>query len=166
MKTTHPRADAVVEAARAAGFDLVVHEHPEGARTADDAAAAVGVDVGQIVKSLVFVVDDEVVVALVSGPNRLDEDLLATAADGKAVRKAKADAVRAATGYAIGGVPPFGHATPLRTFVDEDLLAYDVVWAAAGTPRHVFPIGPGDLVRLANGTATQLAYPPDDGDRG
>lgn len=157
METTHPRADAVVQAARAAGFELVVHEHPEGARTAADAAAAVGVDVGQIVKSLVFVVDDEVVVALVSGPNRLDEALLAAAAGGENARQAKADAVRAATGYAIGGVPPFGHVTALRTFVDEDLLAHEVVWAAAGTPRHVFPIGPADLVRLANGTPARLA---------
>jgi Cys-tRNA(Pro) deacylase len=153
----HPRASAVAAAARDRGVDIVVHEHPDGARTAEDAAAAVGVDVGQIVKSLVFLVDDEVVIALVSGPNRLDEKLLAAAAGGDKVGRASADAVRAATGYAIGGVPPFGHHTELRTFVDEDLLAYDVVWAAAGTPRHVFPITPTNLLHLTQATPTPLA---------
>jgi Cys-tRNA(Pro) deacylase len=152
----HPRAAAVVAAAQQQGLAIEVHEHVDGARTAADAAAAIGVDVGQIVKSLVFRVDDEVVLALVSGPNRLDEGRLAAASGGEEVRQAKAEVVRSATGYAIGGVPPFGHATELRTFVDEDLLAYDVVWAAAGTPRHVFPVAPDDLLRLTRGTSVPL----------
>jgi Cys-tRNA(Pro) deacylase len=152
----HPRAAAVAAAAEAQGLAIEVQEHVDGARTAADAAAAIGVDVGQIVKSLVFTVDGEVVLALVSGPNRLDEGRLAAAAEGTKVRQAKADVVREATGYAIGGVPPFGHASDLRTFVDQDLLGYDVVWAAAGTPRHVFPITPADLLRLTAGAPAQL----------
>lgn len=156
MTDLHPRAAAVAAAAEAQGLAIEVQEHVDGARTAADAAAAIGVDVGQIVKSLVFTVDGEVVLALVSGPNRLDEGRLAAAAEGTKVRQAKADVVREATGYAIGGVPPFGHASDLRTFVDQDLLGYDVVWAAAGTPRHVFPITPADLLRLTAGAPAQL----------
>lgn len=153
-----PNARAVVAAGTALGLDIAVHEFPEGTRTAEDAARAIGVGVGQIVKSLIFTVDGEVVVALVSGPNRLDEARLAAAAghpDAR-VRRADADAVREATGYPIGGVPPFGHARPLATFVDEDLLAYDVVWAAAGTPHHNFSVAPGDLVRAAGGRVAPL----------
>jgi prolyl-tRNA editing enzyme YbaK/EbsC (Cys-tRNA(Pro) deacylase) len=110
--------------------------------------------VGQIVKSLAFEVDGEIVLALVSGSNRLDESELArmAGADGGTARRANPDAVRAATGFAIGGVPPFGHTAPLQTFVDGDLLSYDVVWAAAGTPRHVFAIAPTELVRASRGT--------------
>jgi len=153
----HPQARAVADAARAHGLTIEVTEHPAGARTAADAAAAVGVDEAQIVKSLVFTVDGRIVMALVSGPNRLDEKRLAVAADGAEVGRADADAVRAATGYAIGGVPPFGHRTPLPTYVDRTLLDHDIVWAAAGTPRHVFPITPTDLLRLTGGTPADLA---------
>jgi prolyl-tRNA editing enzyme YbaK/EbsC (Cys-tRNA(Pro) deacylase) len=156
----HPNAGAVAEAARRGGVEIVVHEFPAGTRTAADAAAAVGVDVAQIVKSLVFRVGDRVVLALVSGSNRLDEGRLAAAAGGGAVGRVDAEAVRAATGYPIGGVPPFGHHGTLPAFVDEDLLACDEVWAAAGTPRHVFPIAPADLVRLAAATPAPLAAPP------
>jgi prolyl-tRNA editing enzyme YbaK/EbsC (Cys-tRNA(Pro) deacylase) len=101
---------------------------------------------------LAFDVDGETVLALVSGSNRLDESELARVVGGGSVRRARPDAVRAATGFAIGGVPPFGHTTPLRTFVDGDLLRYDQVWAAAGTPRHVFAIDPQDLVRISKGS--------------
>lgn len=156
----HPNARAVVDAARAGGLEITVREFPDGTRTAADAARAVGTDVGQIVKSLIFRVDDEVVVALVSGPNRLDEARLATAAGGTAVSRVDADAVRAATGFPIGGVPPFGHRAPLRTYVDVDLLGYEEVWAAAGTPRHVFPLAPDDLVRLTGATPAALAATP------
>jgi Cys-tRNA(Pro) deacylase len=157
MTDLHANARAVADAALAHGLAIEVTEHAAGARTAADAAAAVGVDEAQIVKSLVFAVDGEIVMALVSGPNRLDEKRLAVAAAGAEVGRADADAVRAATGFAIGGVPPFGHRTPLRTFVDRTLLDHDVVWAAAGTPRHVFPIAPADLVRLSGGTVADLA---------
>ena len=154
----HPNVMRVADAAAEHGVAVEPREFPDGTRTADDAAAAIGVDVGQIVKSLAFVVDDEVVMALVSGSNRLDEQRLASAAGSTGtVARADADRVRAATGYPIGGVPPFGHPAQLRTFVDEDLLAHDVVWAAAGTPRHVFPLDPADLVRLARGTVADLA---------
>ena len=136
---------------------MEVTEHPDGTRTAEDAARAIGVGVGQIVKSLVFMVGDAPVLALVSGPNRLDERKLAAAASDQApVRRCDADQVRAATGYPIGGVPPFGHPSTLPTFVDEDLLGYDVVWAAAGTPRHNFSITPSDLVGVTGGTVADL----------
>ena len=118
---------------------------PEGTKTVPHAAAAIGVDVGQIVKSLIFAVDGEVVLAYVSGVNQLDEKKLAAAAGGRKASRVDADVVREATGYPIGGVPPFGHATPLRVFIDPDLLQCDVVWAAAGTWNDVFPIEPHEL---------------------
>ena len=154
---THPNVSAVVAAAQAQGLDIEVREFPDGTRTAQDAAAAIGVDVAQIVKSLAFKVDDRIVMALVSGPDRLDEAKLAAAAGGDVVTRADADAVRAATGYPIGGVPPFGHRSPLPTFVDRHLLDHDEVWAAAGTPRHVFAITPADLVRLTGAPPADLA---------
>ena len=129
---------------------------PQGTRTAEDAAAAVGCDVAQIVKSLVFVVDDQPVIALVGGADRLDERKLAQAAGGTTARRADADEVRAATGYAVGGVPPFAHATSLQCFVDDALLAHDVVWAAAGTPNHVFASEPHALVAAANAQAATI----------
>ena len=129
---------------------------PDGAKTAADAAAAIGVDVGQIVKSLIFGVDGDVVLAYVSGANQLDERKLAAAAGGAKCARVDADTVRAATGYPIGGVPPFGHATPLPVFIDPDLLAFDEVWAAAGTWHDVFAIAPADLVRASGGTVTDL----------
>lgn len=155
----HRNAALVVAAADAQGLAIEVSEFPDGTRTAADAAAAVGVHVGQIVKSLVFLVDGDPVIALVSGPNRLSEDRLAEAAGGGKVTRADADAVRRATGFPIGGVPPFGHPAPLRAYVDRALLAYDVVWAAAGTPRHVFPITPRDLTRLSAAVPADLAEP-------
>ena len=116
---------------------------PDGAKTAADAAAAIGVDVGQIVKSLIFAVDGEVVLAYVSGANQLDEAKLAAAAGGDALRAGSTPTPCArSTGFPIGGVPPFGHATPLTAFVDPDLLAYDEVWAAAGTWHDVFAVAP------------------------
>ena len=144
------KSEEQVEAAAATlGLDVEVRAFPQGTRTAADAAAAIGCDVAQIVKSLVFVVDGEAVVALVGGSDRLDESKLAQAAAGHRVRRADADEVRAATGYAVGGVPPFGHATPLRCFVDDAVLAHDIVWAAAGTPTHVFASEPRALVEAA-----------------
>jgi prolyl-tRNA editing enzyme YbaK/EbsC (Cys-tRNA(Pro) deacylase) len=104
--------------------------------------------VGQIVKSLVFMAGAEPILALTSGPNRADTDRL-TLLTGVPVRRAGAGEARAATGYAIGGTPPFGHSRALRTFCDRDLLDFDVVWAAAGTPHTVFPISPGDLLRAS-----------------
>jgi prolyl-tRNA editing enzyme YbaK/EbsC (Cys-tRNA(Pro) deacylase) len=129
--------------------DVDVHVFPEGTKTAEDAAAAIGCPVAAIVKSLVFVVDDEPVVALVPGDLRLDTDRLATAAGASSARRASLDEVRDATGYAAGGTPPFGHARALRVFADPGLKRNDPVWAAAGTPTTVFPITISDLDRLA-----------------
>ena len=158
---------AVSEAARALGLEIDVKEFPEGTRTAQDAAAAIGVTVGQIVKSLVFAVgfesdgddpatDGETVVAYVSGSNQLDEQALAAAGAARAWR-VEAERVRAATGFPVGGVPPFGHSTQMRVFVDVDLLAHDEVWAAAGTPRHVFALRPDQLVAMSGAVAAPLA---------
>ena len=152
----HPNVTRVAEAARAAGLAIETRRFPEGTKTAQDAAAAIGVEVGQIVKSLVFGVDDEIVMALVSGSNQLDEKKLAAAAGGAKCSRVDADAVRAATGFPIGGVPPFGHSTQLRVFVDPDLLQYDEVWAAAGTWNDNFGASPTDIVRVAGGVVTDL----------
>ncbi len=152
----HPNVVRVKEAATAAGLTIETRKFPEGTKTAQDAADAIGVGVGQIVKSLVFGVDDEIVMALVSGSNQLDEKKLAAAAGGAKCKRVDADAVRAATGFPIGGVPPFGHSTQLRVFVDPDLLQYDEVWAAAGTWNDNFGANPNDLVRVAGGVVTDL----------
>ena len=139
----------VAEAAAALGLTVEVREMPASTRTAEEAAAACGCDVAQIVKSLVFRgrTSKEPWLLLVSGANRVDEKGIA-AALGEALKRTDAEDVRALTGYAIGGIPPLGHATPLATVIDEDLLAHDVVWAAAGTPNAVFPVAPRDLARV------------------
>ena len=125
-------------------------EFPEGTRTAQDAAAAIGCTVGQIVKSLVFVRADEPVLVLCSGANTVDAQRLG-------LDKADADLVRRATGFSIGGVPPYGHPAPLDTLVDEDLMGYDEIWAAAGTPRSVFPLTPDELVERTGGTIARVS---------
>jgi prolyl-tRNA editing enzyme YbaK/EbsC (Cys-tRNA(Pro) deacylase) len=140
---------------RAAGLELEVRRFPEGTRTAEDAARAIGCEVGQIVKSLVFTAGGRPVVALVSGANRLDPGRLAAVA-GAETGKAGAELVRAATGYAIGGVPPFGHASQLPVFMDRDLERYGVVWAAAGRPDAVFPISPSRLAELSGASVAEL----------
>ncbi len=134
---------------------LAVKEFPEGTRTAVDAARAVGCEVGQIVKSLVFIAAGRPVVALVSGANRLDEKRLAGVA-GEPVLKADAETARSATGYSIGGVPPFGHVTEVPVFMDRDLLGYGEVWAAAGRPDSVFEIAPERLRELSGATVADL----------
>jgi Cys-tRNA(Pro) deacylase len=156
MSDVHPNVSRVVSAAKERGLDIVTKRFPEGTKTAADAAAAIGVTVGQIVKSLVFGVDGEIVMALVSGSNQLDEKKLALAAGGAKCARVDADAVREATGFPIGGVPPFGHSTQLRVFVDPDLLQYDEVWAAAGTWNDNFGAAPADIVRVAGGVVTDL----------
>ena len=152
----HPNVTRVVDAGRALGLSIEPRRFPDGTKTAADAAAAIGVDIGQIVKSLIFAVDGEVVLAYVSGANQLDEKKLAAAAGGAKCARVDADVVREATGFPIGGVPPFGHTKQLRVFIDPDLLQYDEVWAAAGTWNDVFPIGPNDLVRASDAMVTDL----------
>ena len=147
----------MVEAGRDLGVDVRPRRFDGGTRSAADAARAIGVELGAIVKSLVFTVDGETVVALVSGANRLDEAKLAAAAGGTSARRQHPSAVREATGFSVGGVPPFGHRRPLRTFVDEELLAYERVWAGAGTPDANFDIDTVSLVRATGGVVCDLA---------
>ena len=154
-----PRSARRVQAAlHALGLDVAVRELPASARTAAEAAAAVGVEQGAIVKSLVFrgARSGDAVLVLVAGDNRADEARL-EAALGEPVERADADFVRSATGYAIGGVPPVGHPAPLRTLVDEDLLRFEAVWAAAGTPHAVFPVAPAALARAAAGSVLRVS---------
>jgi prolyl-tRNA editing enzyme YbaK/EbsC (Cys-tRNA(Pro) deacylase) len=148
--------ERVVAALRGAGLVVEIQEFADSTRTADEAAAAVESTVGQIVKSLVFLAGEEPILVLVSGANRADTDKLARIA-GARIRRADADTVRRATGFAIGGVPPLGHAAPLRAYLDRDLLRYDTVWAAAGTSNAVFAITPGELARVAGAEAVDLA---------
>ena len=152
----HRNVARVIEAGAVLGLDVQPVRFPEGTKTAVDAASAIGCDVGQIVKSLIFAVDGEVVLAYVSGSNQLDESKLALAAGGTTCDRVDADTVRSATGFPIGGVPPFGHDTVLRIFIDPDLLQYDEVWAAAGTWHDVFGIDPHRLVEASEGLVTDL----------
>jgi prolyl-tRNA editing enzyme YbaK/EbsC (Cys-tRNA(Pro) deacylase) len=148
--------ERVRTALRAAGLDCAIVETPESARTAVEAAAAVGASVGQIVKSLVFLCDDRPVLALVAGDNRLDEGRLAALAGG-AITRADAARVRAHTGFAIGGVAPLGSLEPLQVFCDADLLEHAYVWAAAGAPQSVFRVEPRALAEAAGATVAELA---------
>lgn len=154
---THPNLVRVADAAQRAGLGISVRRFPEETRTADDAARAIGCDVSQIVKSLVFMADDEPVMALLSGADRLDPERLAAATGAADVRRATGGEARAATGFAIGGVPPFGHERGLTVLVDRRLLVHEEVWAAAGLPDAVFPIAPDDLLRVSGGRVEDLA---------
>jgi prolyl-tRNA editing enzyme YbaK/EbsC (Cys-tRNA(Pro) deacylase) len=144
-----PAIERFLAAAEDLGLPLEVRDFPKGTRTAVDAARAIGCDVGQIVKSLVFVAGTEPFLALTSGPNRADTARLSELLGGVPVRRADPEEARGATGFAIGGTPPFGHPRRLRVLCDRDLLGYQEVWAAAGTPNAVFPIGPEDLLRAS-----------------
>lgn len=152
----HPNVARVVEAARQLGLVIEPRTFPDGTRTAQEAADAIGVELGQIVKSLIFGVDGEVVLAYVSGSNQLDETKLAVAAGGLKCQRVDADTVRAATGFPIGGVPPLGLATQLRIFIDPDLMQYDEVWAAAGTWNDVFAVSPRELATATGGVVVDL----------
>jgi Cys-tRNA(Pro) deacylase len=154
----HPSAQKVADAARTLGLSVEIVEFEETTRTAQDAAQAIGCQVAQIVKSLLFIVGGQPVMALVSGVNRLDERKLAAlrGVGRKQVERADADTAKTVTGFSIGGVPPFGHTTRLPVYVDEDLTRFDVVWAAAGTPFAVFAITPEELVRASQGDVADL----------
>ena len=157
MNALPASAQKVQDAARALGLDITVAEMAVTTRTAEDAAAACGVTVGQIVKSLVFVgsTSGKPYLLLVSGSNRVNEKGVA-AHLGEKLKRPDADAVRALTGYAIGGIPPFGHATQLATYMDRDLLGYDVIWAAAGTPKAVFAVAPEKLREAARAVVIEV----------
>ncbi len=151
MSELPPSAQKVQDAALALGLAIAVRKMAMPTRTAEEAAAACGVTVGQIVKSLVFMgaTSGKPYLLLVSGTNRVNEKGVARHL-GEKLKRPNADAVRALTGFAIGGIPPFGHASALATYMDRDLLAYDVIWAAAGTPNAVFRTEP-DALRDATG---------------
>ena len=145
------------KAARALGFEPAIKEFEVPTRTAEEAAAACGATVGEIVKSLVFKGKKSGIpmMFLVSGVNRVDQKGVA-ALIGEPLDRPDGQFVRDLTGFAIGGIPPFGHDTPLKSFIDEDLLAFAGVWAAAGSPNSVFPITPAELQRLAKATPMRV----------
>ena len=147
-------------AAREAGVAVDVRRFPEETRTAADAARAIGCDIGQIVKSLVFEADGRAFLALTSGPNRADPERLAELLLADEVRRADPEEARAATGYGIGGTPPFGHPTRLQVLMDRDLMGYDLVWAAAGSPDSVFPITPRNLLSAAEAEVADFKADP------
>jgi prolyl-tRNA editing enzyme YbaK/EbsC (Cys-tRNA(Pro) deacylase) len=153
----HPQAQRVQTTLIQAGCSAVVRELPDSTRTAAEAAQAVGCEVGQIVKSLVFVLDPpgKTILLLVSGANRVNEKSVGEKLGGR-LSKASAARVEAETGFVIGGVPPVGHTKPLETYIDEDLNHYEVIWAAAGTPHAVFPITPAELIRITNATPLSM----------
>ena len=138
------------------GLEFDIREMDDTTHTAEEAAAALGCSVAAIVKSLLFAVEDDFVLVLASGVNRVDTDLV-SAILGSPVAMANAKAVKSVTGYSIGGVPPLGHPTPLTTIIDESLLDLPEVWAAAGSSRAVFPIEPHELARLTNATVARVS---------
>ncbi len=156
-----PAIRRVLDTAEARGATLNVTVFDVSTHTAADAAGALGVELGQIVKSLVFVVpapsgSTEPVVCLVSGPDRVDVARLAAALAAPGVRRATAAEAHTLTGFAIGGIPPFGHRSATRVVMDPNLMGWEVVWAAAGTARAVFPVAPADLQRLAAATVAPI----------
>lgn len=152
MTDLSPAAERVRDALRERGIDAVVTVLPGSTRTAEDAAATVGCEVGAIANSLVFLADEEPILVLTSGRHRVAERRLAQRIGAAAVRRATPDEVRGATGQQIGGVSPVGHPGPVRTFVDEVLGEYPEVWAAAGTPHAVYRTTLDELVRATGGT--------------
>ncbi len=157
MTQLSPSAQKVQDALRNLGFDLTVIEHAESTRTAQEAAERVGVTLGQIVKSLIFKgkVSGKPILVLTSGSNRVNEKCIKDYA-GEKIERADADFVRDVTGYAIGGVPPIAHLQQMETYLDEDLMQYGVIWAAAGTPKAVFELTPTDLQRMTGGRVERI----------
>jgi prolyl-tRNA editing enzyme YbaK/EbsC (Cys-tRNA(Pro) deacylase) len=159
-----PPVQRVLDAAARKGVELRVVAFGQSTHTAAEAAHAVGAEVGQIVKSLVFVVPGDEgpqpCLALVSGANTVDLGRLAAVLTVPEVRRATAEEARRMTGFVIGGIPPFGHDQPIRTVMDPDLGRYETVWAAAGMPNAVFEVAPGTLRMLANAVVAPLAAEP------
>lgn len=153
----HPALERVRAHARARGIEIEVRRFPQGTHTAEDAARAIGCEVAQIVKSLVFLAAGDPVIVLVSGSDRVDESKLAGVVGAQSVRRATANEAREKTGFVVGGVPPFGHRTGIPVVIDDGLMRHAEVWAAAGLPDAVFPISPGDLARLSGGSQAEVA---------
>ncbi|WP_405908155.1 YbaK/EbsC family protein [Streptomyces sp. NBC_00828] len=152
----HPR---FAEALRELGLDDLipqVRRFPDATRTATEAATAIGCDLSQICKSLIFAADGVPVLVLMDGASRVDVELVRRELGAEKVTRAKVDLVRETTGYAIGGVPPFGHASKTRVLADRSLLDHETVWAAAGTPYAVFPMDPKTLIAHAGGTLVDV----------
>jgi prolyl-tRNA editing enzyme YbaK/EbsC (Cys-tRNA(Pro) deacylase) len=155
--TLSSSAQKIQDILLARGFGCTVIEFQESTRTSAEAAERVGCQLGQIVKSLIFrgQASGKPVLVLTSGANRVDEKLIGQYA-GEAIGRADAEFARLATGFAIGGIPPLGHAQPLETYLDEDLLQYEKIWAAAGTPNAVFELTPNDLKKMTSGKVTRV----------
>ena len=151
-----PRSRIVHEALRSAGVSGEIITLPDAASTAALAAAALGVEVGAIANSLVFMSDGEPLLVMTSGAHRVDTAALAQRLGRRSIVRASPDEVRAATGQATGGAPPTGHPAPLATVVDEALAGFDEIWAAGGTPHTVFPLTFDELVRLTGGTVSAV----------
>ncbi|HJX61834.1 MAG TPA: YbaK/EbsC family protein [Dehalococcoidia bacterium] len=154
--TDNPSTQKVLDAARRLGLAIEVRHFTEGTRTAREAAQAVGASLGQIAKSMVFLADGKPVLVLTSGPNRVDAAKVALHLGADQVRRASADEVRQATGFAIGGVPPFGHTQALIVLFDRDLLRFETVWGAAGTPNAVFAVEPRRLAEASGAVVADI----------
>ena len=157
MKSLSPSAQKIQDQLKALGFDYTVIEHTESTRTAQEAADRAGCELGQIVKSLIFKGKEsgKPILVLTSGANRVDEKCISAYA-GEVISRADADFVRAVTGFAIGGVPPIGHLLIMDTYLDEDFLQFETIWAAAGTPNAIFEMKTEDLQKMTNGKYVQV----------
>jgi prolyl-tRNA editing enzyme YbaK/EbsC (Cys-tRNA(Pro) deacylase) len=152
----HPRFAAALEELGLGELHEQIRRFPDATRTAAEAAAAIGCELSQICKSLIFAADGVPVLVLMDGASRVDVERVRQELGAEKVTRAEADVVRETTGYAIGGVPPFGHRTKTRVLADRSLLDHDVVWAAAGNPHAVFPMAPKDLVTHAGATLVDV----------
>lgn len=157
MSTLSPSAQKVQDQIKSLGYDYTVVEHAESTRTAQDAADRAGCELGQIVKSLIFKGKEtgKPILVLTSGANRVDEKRISKYA-GEAIGRADPEFVRAVTGFAIGGVPPVGHLQSMETYLDEDFLQYDTIWAAAGTPNAIFELKTADLQTMTGGKIARV----------
>jgi len=157
MQILSPSAQKIQDLLYSLGYNYTVIEHAESTRTAVEAAERAGCDLGQIVKSLIFKGKEsgKPIIVLTSGANRVDEKRIREYA-GEGIGKADADFVRAVTGFAIGGVPPVGHVQNIETYMDEDFLQYETVWAAAGTPKAIFELKTADLQKMTDAKIVQV----------
>jgi prolyl-tRNA editing enzyme YbaK/EbsC (Cys-tRNA(Pro) deacylase) len=157
MSILSSSAQKIQDLLNSLGYDYAVIEHAESTRTAQEAADRAGCELGQIVKSLIFQgkTSRKPILVLTSGANRVDEKRISEYAS-EPIRRADVDFVRSVTGFAIGGVPPIGHLQKMETYVDEDLLQYAAIWAAAGTPNTIFKLTPSDLKKMTAGKTVRV----------
>jgi prolyl-tRNA editing enzyme YbaK/EbsC (Cys-tRNA(Pro) deacylase) len=157
MPTLSPSAQKVQDQIKSLGYDYTVIEHADSTRTAQEAADRAGCELGQIVKSLIFKgkASNKPILVLTSGANRVDEKRISEYA-GEAIGRADADFARAVTGFAIGGIPPVGHPQRMETYLDEDFLQYEMIWAAAGTPNAIFELKTSDLQKMTGGKVVRV----------